>query len=95
MVRHHLDPINSLENYDTTQALLPDTSRWGDRDFVEHNNLENRAEMIGNNQLAPVQLSERQITDLILFLHALTDPAALDLRHTIPATVPSGLPVWD
>lgn len=38
-------------------------------------------------------LSEQDENDLIAFLGALTDPAAADLAHTIPDTVPSGLPV--
>jgi cytochrome c peroxidase len=38
-------------------------------------------------------LSDPEISDLVDFLSALTDPAAADLSHLIPATVPSGLPV--
>lgn len=97
VVEHHLDPIRELENYDRSQAILPDVSRWGDNDFVEHDNLENREEMISNNQLDPLpeKLTKREIANLVQFLHSLTDPAALDLRHTIPMSVPSGLPVWD
>ena len=30
---------------------------------------------------------------LLAFLESLTSPSALDLSHTIPASVPSGLPV--
>ena len=43
----------------------------------------------------PPILSETEIDLLIDFLNALTDPAALDMRHTIPEQVPSGLPVFD
>jgi hypothetical protein len=32
---------------------------------------------------------------LLAFLHALTDPAALDLRAEVPPSVPSGLPIRD
>jgi len=40
-------------------------------------------------------LSDDQIAQIMAFLHALTDPAAADLSHVIPESVPSGLPVPD
>ena len=95
IVRHHLDPINSLENYDTDQAVLPDRERWAAVDFIEHENLTQRALRAERNQLAPIALSDRMVNDLVAFLHALTDPASIDLNHTIPMSVPSGLPVSD
>ena len=45
--------------------------------------------------LNPPILDETEIDLLIDFLNALTDPAALDQRHTIPEQVPSSLPVFD
>jgi len=47
------------------------------------------------NELPPRPLSDREVDDLVAFLHALTDPASRDLTHLIPAGVPSGLPVED
>ena len=35
------------------------------------------------------------LADIMLFLRSLTDPAASDLGATIPASVPSGLPVGE
>ncbi len=43
------------------------------------------------NELQPVYLSRRQFTNLMDFLHALTDPSSIDLRNDIPKRVPSGL----
>ena len=40
-------------------------------------------------------ITPEEIRDLIVFLHALTDPAALDMRKDVPLNVPSGLPVWE
>ena len=37
----------------------------------------------------------RGVRLLIDFLHALTDPAMLDLHGDLPMSVPSGLPVRD
>ncbi len=38
-------------------------------------------------------LSEREIADLVAFMHALTDERAKELEKWLPASVPSGLPV--
>jgi hypothetical protein len=44
-------------------------------------------------KLAPVSsLTPSEITALVAFLEALTDPAAQELNHLIPSQVPSGLP---
>lgn len=43
----------------------------------------------------PAKPKDREIGLLIDFLHALTDPATTDLRHTVPGRVPSGLPLRD
>ena len=47
------------------------------------------------NELAPVRLKEKDFRELMAFLLALTDPAALDLRGDVPASVSSDLPMWD
>jgi cytochrome c peroxidase len=44
---------------------------------------------------SPIQLSDGEFAALMAFLHALTDPAAVDLEADIPSSVPSGLPVKD
>ena len=46
-------------------------------------------------EVTPGPLSDEIVDRLIDFLHALTDPASLDLRHEFPMEVPSGLPVHD
>ena len=47
------------------------------------------------SEIAPRNLSDREIELLIDFLHALTDPAMLDLRGDVPRQLPSGLPLAD
>lgn len=42
-------------------------------------------------EIAPVDLSDAEVADLLAFLDALTDPTARDRSELIPATVPSGL----
>jgi len=95
VVRHHLDAVNSLHEYDTGQATLPSRPDLDALDFVVMDDASRRTEIAQSNELEPVRLKEKDFRELMAFLHALTDPAALDLRGDVPASVPSGLPIWD
>lgn len=95
IVRHHLDPVNSLINYDTQQAVLPYSNTLSASDFIIHNDTVSRANLANSIEITPVRLTDKEFNDLIEFLHALTDPASLDLRDTVPNRVPSGLPLAD
>jgi cytochrome c peroxidase len=97
VVRHHLDPVNSLYDYDRSQAVLPSRPDLDEQDFVVMDDpAPARVAAIADaNELAPLELREKEIADLIEFLNALTDPAAIDLRNNMPASVPSGLPLAD
>ncbi len=90
MVRHHLDTIGSLESYDATQAVMPSRGDLDALDVVLMNDDVSVANIAATNELAPVQLTEREIRDLIEFLRALTDPSSIDLRSDIPVSLPSG-----
>jgi cytochrome c peroxidase len=95
VVRHHLDPVSALNSYDTGQAMLPPNPNPQLDDFAEHNTLTARADRAAANELQAISLSDAEVADLLDFLHALTDPASIDLRQWIPLAVPSGLPVDD
>jgi cytochrome c peroxidase len=95
VVRHHLDPEQSLEDYDTTQAVLPSREDLDDGDFVAHENDDARDAIAAANELRTIRLSDKKVGKLMEFLHALTDRRSVDLRFTAPMTVPSGLPVAD
>ena len=95
VIRHHLDAISSLHAYDSSQATLPPRSDLDADDFTVMDDPVRRNAIAEANELMPVALKEREIRDLIAFLHALTDPAALDMRKDVPLKVPSGLPVWE
>jgi cytochrome c peroxidase len=90
-VRHHLDPQQSLRSYDSTQ--LSDVMR----DTVQNDAATIDAILANLDPLVatPLQLTDEQVSDLLAFLEALTDPAALDLSADVPESVPSGLPVED
>jgi len=96
IVRHHLDPVNSLINYDTNQAVLPSAAHLGVDDFLVHKeSAKINSPLALSIELDPVDLSEEEFANLMEFLHALTDTASLDLRATVPSRVPSGLPLGD
>ena len=100
VVEHHLDPAASLLSYWVThgpsQAVLPplgDPGLGDDFDVMED---VHRVQPVAEaSELEPSPLTERGIDYILAFLHALTDPNMLDLRHDVPAVVPSGLPVYD
>ncbi len=89
VIRHHADPASALRDYDGSR--LPDALR---------DSLQNSPATIEqilaslDPQLAGVpSFTGRQISQIIAFLEALTDPAIYELEGLAPETVPSGLPV--
>ncbi|MHC4993301.1 MAG: cytochrome-c peroxidase, partial [Planctomycetota bacterium] len=90
VVRHQLRPRSSLHGYDTSQAVLPSRPDLDAHDFVVMQDGKRRREIARACELKPRGLSDRQVEQLIAFLHALTDPRSLDYRHEVPSKVPSG-----
>lgn len=95
IVRHYIDPVAALHGYDTAQAVLPPRPDLDERDFALHRDPLRRAAIAAANEAIAVPLGERDVQNLLAFLHALTDPAAQDLRDAVPDAVPSGLPIRD
>jgi len=93
VVRHHLNPESALFSYDPNQLALPHRADLDALDLLIMEDPAAVAAIASANELDPVQLSEREFDDLMMFLHALTDPAALELRIDVPPAVPSGLPL--
>lgn len=91
VIRHHLDPAESLMSYDPAQTILPDLR--GHDDLIALTDPAETAAIAAANELEPVALTGAQIAQLIAFLEALTDPVAHKGRLGVPASVPSGLPV--
>jgi cytochrome c peroxidase len=90
-VRHMLAPQLSLQAYDPAQ-LVPELA------MVLHDDpaaIELLLATLDPLAVTPVALSDEEFNDLMAFLRAFTDPAALDLQQDIPASVPSGLTVED
>ena len=93
IVRHHLNPVASLYDYDASQAVMPSRPDLDATDGLAMSDPRVLLSIASANELAPTHLTEREIRQLIDFLHALTDPAMLDLRSDVPESVPSGMPL--
>ncbi|MGI9627801.1 MAG: cytochrome-c peroxidase [Longimicrobiales bacterium] len=116
VVRHHLDPVTSLEAYRLRKDLLPEMgpvleitaagSRFGQewlttsrrrgflmRDGWVQSQAHLRQRIADANELAPSELNEGQVEELIAFLEDLTDLPSDNPLGTEPKSVPSGLAV--
>ena len=95
VVRHHLDPVHYLNNYDSSQTRLPSRSDLDAEDFVVQDDPVRRQAVADANELNAITLSDAEVNALVAFLHTLTDPSCLDLRKDVPRSLPSGLPLFD
>jgi cytochrome c peroxidase len=84
-VRHHLDPVAALANYEVSQL---------DPVFQETYQLDSPVlDTLDPLVASPVDLTDREFGELMAFLQALTSPAALNGCEQVPDSVPSGLPI--
>lgn len=87
-VRHYRNPAQALRNYNPNQLrgdLQGQVSTAAQINAGVLNSIDPRA--------AGVALNNAEVNDIVAFLNALTDPAAVQRANDIPANVPSGLPV--
>lgn len=91
VVRHHLDPVESLINYRHTSATFADGAF--DTDFAIMGRNIDVLQIAGANELAPQTLSDAEVSQILAFLESLTDYDALKGRLGVPEAVPSGLPL--
>lgn len=90
-VRHYLDTEIALRTYDASQLREDLRSMY----LSNPTTLDAISASIDRRVKTPLSLTDAEVADIVVFLRALTDPAATDLVGAIPASVPSGLPVGD
>lgn len=91
IVRHHLDAVQGLAEYDRDKAVLSgavDTYDWDAMDDFDE--VMRIAEAI---EISDVTLDDAEIAKIMAFLGALTDEGAGKRGLGVPASVPSGLPL--
>ncbi len=91
VVQHHMSPEQSLNGYDTTEAILPNLD--GAEDWNIQQNAQERAALIAAVDVPPISLTPDEVADIVAFLRALTDEDAAAGRLGVPDSVPSGLRV--
>ena len=96
VVEHHIDAVidavNTLESYEPGQAVLPSRPDLDAIDFMVMNDEDSMDAIAAAAYDMPMMnYSDEDVDRIIDFLHALTDPASIDLRNDTPASVPSGL----
>ncbi len=89
-VRDHLDPVAGLARYDRGQVIWPAMVAT---DFAVIDDPAQVAAIADAVTVAPVVLTEAEVAQIVAFLNALTDPAAIEGRLGIPDALPSGLPL--
>ncbi|MCA9957071.1 MAG: hypothetical protein KC434_20220, partial [Anaerolineales bacterium] len=87
-VRHHLNPVQTVADYDYSQLTdLMQADDWAGTA------VRTAALSAPSFALTPTNLSDADVAAILAFLDSLTSPTARDLSFTIPNSVPSGLPV--
>ncbi|MEM9580639.1 MAG: cytochrome c peroxidase [Pseudomonadota bacterium] len=92
MVRHHLDPIDALGNYDRNQAALL-TMGDGAEDWKPMEDMAEVLRIALATELDPVQITDAEVDQLMAFLRSLEDPISKHGRLGVPERVPSDLPM--
>ncbi|MDJ0826782.1 MAG: cytochrome c peroxidase [Rhodobacter sp.] len=93
MVRHHADPMKSQEDWQPAMANLRPAPWIAQTDFIIREDRIEMARQLAVNELDLPPLTDRDIADIVAFLHCLTGRSAGDRPLGVPDTVPSGLPV--
>lgn len=92
-IRHHTDPEAAYANYDITQIEPDMQAAQGLKPQGPVFDKRNPVVLGHRTGQRRIDLTDQQITQLVEFLKALTDPRMNDTASMAPLTVPSGLPV--
>jgi cytochrome c peroxidase len=93
IIRHHLEPLESLDAWDPKLAALPSVPWLQQADFIIHEDVREMARLRASIDIEPLSLSDAEIADLVAFMGALTGARSIHGRLGKPKAVPSGLRV--
>jgi cytochrome c peroxidase len=93
IIRHHLDPAQSLDMWTPELARLPKATKAEVVDFLIWQDSREMARQKSAISIDPVHLDDDQVDDLVAFMHALTGGGSRYGRLGRPTAVPSGLKV--
>ena len=93
IIRHHLNPAKARAEWTRDMASLPSVPWLQEIDFVIQSDILEMARQAEKIDIEPVGLSDKDVDDLVAFMHALTGKTASKRPSGVPETVPSGLSV--
>ncbi|MFL4468761.1 cytochrome-c peroxidase [Tateyamaria armeniaca] len=93
IVRHHLNPAASFDDWSPDLAALPDVPWLAQIDFAVWQDSREMARQRAVQNRTVIAMNDGDVDAIIAFLNALTGATAQADRLGIPDAVPSGLPV--
>jgi cytochrome c peroxidase len=93
IIRHHLDPGQSIASWNRSMAALPEAPHLSAIDFAIWDDRLEMSRQIRAIDFTPTEISAHDVKAIEAFLHSLTGEGATKGRLGIPTSVPSGLPV--
>ena len=84
MIRHHLDPEVSRSNWRMEDANLPSVPWLAATDFIIWQDSREMARQAAKLDIAQMDLSDAEISDLVAFMHALTGASVDDPIFGVP-----------
>ena len=93
IIRHHISPIESLDNYDREQLVMPKDDYLQKTDFIIQQDKYENARLRQYRDIFLPKISDIEIKQIIAFLGALTDEESLYGRLGAPNHVPSKIAV--
>jgi cytochrome c peroxidase len=93
IIRHHLSPLKSLQQWEPKHANLPDVPWVSQIDYLVHDDKREMARIESHIDIKPLTLEDDEVDDLLSFLTALEGKTAHKLPLGRPYKVPSKLPV--
>lgn len=93
IIRHHADPLGSLETWQPETANLPAADWLSQTDFVVWDDRREMGRFIRAVDIGHLQLDDRELADLVAFIEALTGSSVGKRPFGRPESVPSGIAV--
>ena len=93
IIKHHLNPVVMNKNWKPQYANLPKAPWLEQIDFVTFSDKREQDRIISSIDIKPIDLSEKEIDQLVSFLQSLTGKSGNQRPLGKPEKVPSGLTI--
>ena len=93
IIKHHFEPLEMYQKWDSSMAKLPEAPWLKDIDFVVLSDKRETERLLSRVDIKPVEITEKEIDEIISFLYALTGKSKNNRPLGRPSAVPSGFPV--